>query len=358
MIELVVATGLLGFLTVLFGTPYARKYLLSSGIYGIDQQKRERPKVATSGGTIVLFGVLFSVSAFLGASKFLGYGGNAELLLASLCSINIIALIGLVDDIHVGDGIETESPTDKLLEIMDVFGSDIEFEETEMDRVGLNQFSKMMFVLPAVFPLMAVGAGSWTMHFPLVGTINWGLFYPLVLLPIGLLFVSNVVNMLAGTNGLSAGMSLIAAAGLGIFAAINGRLEAALIAAALSGSLLAFLLYNWYPASVLPGDSLTYLSGAGLFSIIVIGNIEKFGVFIFLPWFAEFFLKLRSGFNAHSWGILQQDGTLESQHDEIYSLTHILMDRNFNEEEITLALMLLQCLVVATGLFLFQYLGI
>lgn len=355
---LLLLAGALSFLTVLFGTPYARKYLLSSGIYGRDQQKAGKPKVATSGGTIVLFGLLFSVTAFLGASNLLGYGINFELVLASLCSINIIALIGLIDDIHVGEGIEAHSPTDRLLEVMDVFGSDVEFGDEEIDRIGLSQFKKMMFVLPAVFPLMAVGAGSWTMHFPFLGAVSWGIFYPLVLLPVGLLFVSNVVNMLAGTNGLSAGMSLIAAAGLGVFALLNNRLEAALIAVSLSGALLAFLLYNWHPASILPGDSLTYLSGAGLFSIMVIGNIEKFGVFVFLPWIIEFFLKLRSGFDAHSWGILQPDGTLKSQHDEIYSLTHIFMRKGFNEQEITISLMLLQGLVVAAGLFLFQFLGI
>jgi len=131
-------------------------------------------------------------------------------------------------------------------------------------------------------------------------------------LPLGLLFVSNVVNMLAGTNGLSAGMSFIAT-GLGTFAILNGKIEAALIAFGLAGALLGFLKYNWYPASILPGDSMTYLCGAGLFSAMVIGNMEKFGVFIFLPWFLEFFLKLRSGFRAHSWGTLEK-GKLKPQH--------------------------------------------
>lgn len=355
METLLLVAGALSFLTVLLGTPYGRKYLLSSGIYGRDQQKEGKPKVATSGGTIVLFGLLFSVTAFLGASKILGLGLDVELVLASLCSINIIALIGLIDDIHVGDSIEAQSPTDRLLEVMDVFGSDIEFEEGEVERIGIGQFKKMMFVIPAVFPLMAVGAGSWVMHFPAVGAVKWGLIYPLVLLPLGLLFVSNVVNMLAGTNGLSAGMSLVAAAGLGTFAVMNNQIEAALISFSLCGALFAFLLYNWYPASILPGDSLTYLSGATLFSAMVLGNMEKFGVFIFIPWLMEFFLKLRSGFDAHSWGILQKDGSLEPQHEKIYSLTHVFMRRGFNEEEITLTLILFEALVVATGLFLFHF---
>jgi len=175
----------------------------------------------------------------------------------------------------------------------------------------------------------------------------------IVLLPLGLLFVSNVVNMLAGTNGLSAGMSFIAATGLGTFAILNGKIEAALIAFGLAGALLGFLKYNWYPASILPGDSMTYLCGAGLFSAMVIGNMEKFGVFIFLPWFLEFFLKLRSGFRAHSWGTLEK-GKLKPQHRKNYSLTHPLMRRGLTEKQITLVLISLEVFIVILALFIFQ----
>jgi UDP-N-acetylglucosamine--dolichyl-phosphate N-acetylglucosaminephosphotransferase len=355
MIEtyLLVSAGLLSFLSVLVGIPYGRKYLLASGIYGIDQQKKGKPRIATSGGTVVLFGLLFSTTAFLGVSRLLGYSTNVELVLASLCSINIIALIGLIDDIHVGESIEDVNVSSgKIFELMDFFGNDVKFDDSPVERIGLSQFTKMLFVLPAVFPLMAVGAGSWTMKFPLIGTVNWGLIYPLVLLPIGLLFVANVVNMLAGTNGLSAGMSFVAAAGLAVFAMVNGRIEAAVIALSLCGALLGFLAYNWYPASILPGDSLTYLCGASLFSVMVLGNMEKFGVFIFMPWFAEFGLKVRGRFNVHSWGLLE-NGRLKNQHDKTYSLTHLFMDKGFNEEEITIALVLLEAFIVVIGLLIF-----
>lgn len=348
---LLIFAGLLSFISVLIGVPYARRYLLSSGIYGIDQQKADKPKVATSGGVVVLFGLLFATTAFLGIGSLLDVSISVELVLASLCSINIIALIGLIDDIHVGEEIRTENPNNRFLELIDVFGSDVRVSG-EVDRVGLNQFTKMLFVLPAVFPLMAVGAGSWEMGFPLIGVINWGLIYPLVLLPVGLLFVANVVNMLAGTNGLSAGMSMIASIGLGIFALANGEIEAALISISLTGALLAFLVYNRYPASILPGDSLTYLCGASLFSIMVLGDMEKFGVFIFTPWFAEFLLKARGKFDAHSWGKLE-NGRLVNQHDSVYSLTHVFMDRGFTEKQITASLMLVEALIVLAGLLIF-----
>lgn len=365
MIDLVLAV-VLGSLTTLVGTPFAMRYLMDSGIYGKDQQKQEKPKLPASGGVVVFFGFMVSVTTYLGISSFAGSPGNIPELLAALSSVSIITLIGFIDDIHINieeyareelgmESVEenaggTEAREDTKIPFLNILPEKGE----DVHRKGLDQLPKMLFVLPAVFPLMAVKAGSWTMHLPLIGQINWGLLYPLLLLPLGLLFVSNVVNMLAGTNGLAAGMSTIAAIALGIFTYINGSVEASVIAFSLAGSLLMFMKFNFYPASVLPGDSLTYLAGAALFSTIVIGDVEKFGVFIFAPWIIEFLLKLRSGFNAHSWGLLQEDGTLEPQYDRTYSLTHPLMRMGLKEKQITLALMGMETLICIAGLILFS----
>ncbi|MFB6143707.1 MAG: hypothetical protein ABEJ98_00205 [Candidatus Nanohaloarchaea archaeon] len=353
------AAAFLGFLTVLLGAPYARKYLLSSGIYGVDQQKEGKPKVATSGGLLVLFGFIVSVTFYIGYLQLVGGSSiNLELVLAALSSVNIIALIGLMDDIHIREGEEIErsdTPTEKLWQrFTGGLGENVKDEGSKyIERAGLGQMSKMLFVLPAALPLIAVGAGSWTMSFPLIGVVHWGILYPLVLLPVGLLFVSNVVNMLAGTNGLSAAMSLVASAALGVYALSLGRTEAAIISFGLAAPLLAFMRYNFYPASLLPGDSLTYLSGAVLFSAMVVGNMEKFGVVIFTPYIIEFFLKLRSGFKAHSWGILQEDGTLKPQHEKTYSLTHPLMRRGLTEKQVTIGLTMLEAAVCIAALAAF-----
>lgn len=364
----------LGFLAVLLGTPYARRYLLLSGMFAVDQQKLDGPKLADSGGLTVLFGFLISVTSYVAFSAFTSLELDIATTMAALNSVFIIALIGLLDDIHINlaavieeeldiesgeleleihHHIETvKTPHVKMWEkTVGRFGD--REESGSVLREGISQVTKMLFVLPAALPLIAVGAGSWVMHFPVVGAVNWGVLYPLVLLPVGLLFVGNVVNMLAGTNGLAASMSLIASTSLGIYAYLNGSIEAALIGFSLAASLLAFLRYNFYPASILPGDSLTYLAGAAIFSTMVIGNMEKFGVFIFAPWFAEFFLKLRSGFTAHSWGEPREDGTLEPQHEKNYSLTHPLMRRGFSERQVTLALAGMETLICMTALILF-----
>ena len=364
MIELILLTSaLVGFLIVFFGTPLAEEYLAASGILGIDQQKKGKPRIPTSGGTIVLLGFVVALSFFSGAiSLFTDIVIDRALIFASLTSATLIALIGLIDDVHVdlskivGEEVERDILVSDNRTIIHekasfLFGA----PDPEMDRKGLSQAAKMAMVLPAVLPLIAVGAGSWTMIFPFVGAVDWGLVYPLLLLPIGLVFVSNAVNMLAGVNGLEAGLALVASTTLGIFAFQNGMVEASAIAFVLAASLAAFLVFNCYPSSILPGDSLTYLSGAAMFSAMVAGNMEKFAVILFIPWILEFFLKARSRFNARSWGELQEDGEIKSVHSKTYSLTHIFMDKGLNEKQIAQSMVGLMIIWSAVTLLLFNY---
>lgn len=316
MIHFWLSVGL-ALIVTLIGTPFLKKYLKKSGLVGIDQQKPNKPVVPSSGGIITLFSFIFSVTFFLGINSLLNnpIQVSDNLVLAAVSSVSIIALVGLVDDVNVRKN-----------------------QKEGQLRDGLDQLTKMMLVLPAAFPLIAVGAGSWEMNLPLIGFVDWGLIYPLVLVPIGLLFVSNSVNMLAGTNGLSAGLTTVTGSALGILSFSQSNIEAALIAFSISAASAGFLYYNKFEASILPGDSFTYLAGGALFSAIVLGNLEIFGILLFAPWILEFFLKARSRFNARSWGRIQSDGNLKPFTDENYSLTHPLMRRGLSEPEITIFL--------------------
>lgn len=314
--------------------PYAFKFIKSSGILGIDQQKEDRPHLPTSGGIPVLFSFVVTLSLVSGLVTFTDFFSfsklNFELLFAALSSCLIITMIGLLDDVHVNKG------------------SASEVKKEEQIRIGLKQWQKPLFILPAALPLMVVEAGTEVMNLPLIGTVNFGLLFPLLLVPVGLLVVANATNMLAGFNGLESGLGAILLSFTGIFALLQGSYEAGVLALSLAAPLFAFLAYNFYPAEILPGDSLTYLIGAVFFTTIIIGNIERFAILIFMPWIIEGILKMRSGFKASSLGKLQNNGNLKPKHDKIYSLTHLLLRLDLNEKQLVILFYLVQ---IGLGLF-------
>lgn len=325
---------LISFFTVFSLIPSMKKFLERARIVGVDHQKIERPKLATSAGVLVISGVLLGGFFFIGVNTFLIHSPiNLTYMLAAYCSIIIITFIGFLDDLNI-----TKRPKKN--------------KGIEDFRIGLKQWQKPLLTLPAAIPLMAIMAGTSVMNLPLLGAIDFGIIYPLLLIPIAVVVVSNVTNMLAGMNGLEAGLGSVSMFFLGLYTFMLGRMEASIIAFTLSFSLLAFLKWNWYPAKFLPGDSLTYLIGASFASIIIIGNIEKFGIIIFTPWVIEVFLKLRSKFTARSLGNLQADGTLSPPYKKIYSLTHVVMKiKPMKEWKITTILICFEIIICIAAFF-------
>jgi UDP-N-acetylglucosamine--dolichyl-phosphate N-acetylglucosaminephosphotransferase len=200
---------------------------------------------------------------------------------------------------------------------------------------------------------MVIHARSTTMALPIIGQIDFGVWFPLIIIPIGFVGASNVVNMLGGFNGLEAGMGTVYTFSLGVFAWMNGRVEAAVLLLTACAALLAFLRYNWYPAKILPGDSLTYFLGSLVAAGVIIGNMERAGLIVMLPFVIEFVLKARSKFKASCLGKLRDDGKLDSPYGKkIYSWTHVMMNLDrLSEKEVVIAMILVQ-IIFATLPFL------
>ncbi|MDD5317362.1 MAG: hypothetical protein PHF51_01360 [Candidatus ainarchaeum sp.] len=311
---------LAAFATVLVVAPKVIRRMLAKGVVSPDANKPGKPLVPKYGGIALVLG--FTIAALI-SLQLRSASLNFTLMLAAICSSVIIALVGLVDDV---------------LDVPDRY------------RVLLPLF--------AALPLMVVKAGSSTMNFylfainfdlgiyyiPLLGPITLNL-YGLLLIPLGVVACSNLVNLLAGFNGLEAGVGCVAAFFLALCAVFlglqgwPGATEAAFLMFALLGACAGFLLFNWFPAKAFPGNSVTYLIGAAIVSAVVIGNFEKAGVIALTPQIAEFFLKARSGFRAENFGKPDARGRLHYE-GNVYSLTHLLMKR-FSPTETGLVLMLL-----------------
>jgi UDP-N-acetylglucosamine--dolichyl-phosphate N-acetylglucosaminephosphotransferase len=108
--------------------------------------------------------------------------------------------------------------------------------------------------------------------------------------------------------------------------------------------LLAFLRYNWYPAKILAGDSLTYLLGSLVAAGTIIGDMQRAGLIVMFPFIIEFFLKARSKFKASSLGKLRDDGKLDPPYGKkIYSWTHVLMNLDkLRERDVAIGLIFIQ----------------
>lgn len=66
--------------------------------------------------------------------------------------------------------------------------------------------------------------------------------------------VTNALNLIDGIDGLAAGVAAVAAGALGLIGVVLGQVGLAVVAAALAGAALGFLVYNAPPASVFMGD--------------------------------------------------------------------------------------------------------
>jgi len=192
-------------------------------------------------------------------------------------------------------------------------------------KKGLKPWQRVLATGPLALPLVIVKAGTSTMAIPFVGVVDFGLLYPLVLVPLGVVGASNAFNMLAGYNGLEAGMGLLLSLLTAAYAALKGIDYVAHASLVMASALAAFLVYNWYPAKAFPGNSLTYGFGAYYAGLVVLGNFEKFGVLLFSLYFAELALFLRglaNGVYKENFGKPAPGGRILPPYEKSYSLTH------------------------------------
>lgn len=336
---------LLAFLAVFFVSFLSTFFLVSKliprikkrGLTGKDMNKLKKPEIAELGGIAITAGFSLSIMLALFIHSYSDvFSLNLSVLLAAFSTVLLIAFIGLVDDLLGW-------------------------------KHGIKQWQHALMPLFAALPLMAINIGSspfWLpfigflparIAIPFIGSVSFGVFYSLVLVPLGITGASNAANMLAGLNGLEAGLLALITGTLAIASFLTGKIEALILALALTGSFLAFLKFNWFPAKIFGGDSLTLMGGAGIASIAIIGNLQRLGVFLILLYFFELALKARSRFKAESFGMPQKNGILKAP-KQIGSLTHLVMRfGQFTEKQVVLILLGLQAIVCLIGFSLFWF---
>ncbi len=322
---------LASFLPTYFAMPFFIRRMHARGLTGKDMNKNSKIEVAELGGMVVWLGFSSSIILAIFLSNYLFLLPlDMTLLLAGYATISMVFFLGVIDDL-VGW------------------------------RKGIRQWQHALFPLFAALPLMAIKITNPPMVLPIIGllpneflipylgVVSFGLIYSLFIVPIGITGASNATNMLAGLNGLEAGLGLTILSFLFAIVFLQQVPTAAAISIAMMGSLLAFLVFNKCPAKVFGGDSLTLSIGATIATIAILANIEKLAVLMMLLYFIELYMKQKHKFQLSSFGLPQKDNTLKPPEIKS-SFTHLIMSLGkYTESQITKIIISLQfiiCLIV------------
>jgi len=321
---------LASFFITLILLPFWIKRAQREGLVGKDIHKLNKVKVAEGGGLVVVVGFVLGVLFYVALKTF--YFSTSEKvaeIFALLTTLLIVVMIGTIDT-FLGW------------------------------RRGLGRRLRTFLVLFSAIPLIVINAGRSVIEIPFFGVVDLGILYPLVLIPIGVAGATTVYNFLAGYNGLEAGQGVIFLLALSAVAYFTGSPWLSIISLCMIAALLAFLVYNLYPARVFPGDALTYGIGGLIAVMAILGNFERIAVFFFIPYIIEFFLKARGNFVKQSFGKLMPDGSLDLRYSKIYGLEHlaIYIMKKLNikptEKKVVYSIWLFQLVIIALGFIIFR----
>lgn len=319
---------LCSFLIGLFIIPYWIRKAKEIGLVWEDMNKPEHPKdVAGSGGAGVFLAFIIGTLTYIAIKTFyFKSSDNIIEIFALLSVILIIAFVGIVDDIW------------------------------GWRKGGLSARSRLILFFFSSIPLIVINAGE-----SVVLGIELGLLYPLILIPLGIVGASATYNFLAGYNGLESSQGIIILLSMSIITFLMGNKWLSVISLCMVAALIAFYIFNRYPAKVFPGNILTHCVGALIAGIAILGGIEKIAVFFFIPYILETVLKVRGKLKKQSFARVNSDGSLEVPYEKIYGLEHLAIyilkrvkkSKKVYETDVVYLINFFQILVIVLGIVLF-----
>ncbi len=121
------------------------------------------------------------------------------------------------------------------------------------DKVTLGWRRKLLGEFLGVAILLVGGHGLFSATLPFVGFVEFGwLGIPLFALVV--LTITNAINLIDGIDGLAGGICFFAAMVTGIIGLAKNDLFSATLGFGISGGIVAFLRFNFPPASIFMGD--------------------------------------------------------------------------------------------------------
>ncbi len=203
----VIAVFLVALSVTAVSIPWVRRIALELGFVDAPAaRKLHGEPMPMLGGAAMVLGALMA----LGAALLFAVGSLPRSVAGALIASCVVALVGLIDD-----------------------------------RFGLPPWAKLAGQLLGVLVLIAFGI---RVQLPIPEPLNYLLTF------LWVAGISNAVNFLDNMDGLSAGISAVAAAFILLLGAFNGQVLVSALAAAVLGACLGFLRYNFKPATIVMGD--------------------------------------------------------------------------------------------------------
>ena len=237
-----IEVGIIAFAVSYILTPYLAQVGKKQNMVDLpNHRKIHNGAIPNLGGIVIFFGFLLSLLFIVQIE------GQIKILLAAGV---IILLLGMVDDIV------DLSPKLKFI----------------------IQMVPALMVIISNADLINIFINNQLKSFDLLGY----LLYPILILWI--VGVTNSINLIDGLDGLACGVSIITLITFFILGLKQNFESLNLVSIALTGSLLAFLRFNFYPAKIFLGDSGSTFSGFMLASLGALWVLKsQNAIFIFVP---------------------------------------------------------------------------
>lgn len=238
------------FAVTMVSTPLVRRLALKIGAVDVpDEKKVHESATPTLGGIAIFAGIIAGFLVYFAVSS---YKLSTDII-GIIIGAFVILICGMADDI------KPLSPLAKL------FGQ----------------------VLAAGIPIV-MGVQIQSMYIPGFSIVSFSTEISVVVSLVWIVAFMNAINLIDGLDGLAAGITCIAAGSIFYYSTrvgvIGVYVEAALIAIVLAGASLAFLRYNFNPASIFMGDSGSMLLGFLLGTSTIQGMLKSVGATaLFIP---------------------------------------------------------------------------
>ncbi|UCC33949.1 MAG: hypothetical protein JSW53_02810 [Candidatus Bathyarchaeota archaeon] len=304
--------------------PHYIKKAQAVDMVGIDIHKPGNPKIAESGGIILMLAYLLGLFFFIAFLNKPSTNIYIEEIIGTAATVLFSSFIGLIDDVYeVRWRIKALTP-----------------------MLGGIPLAVMSLGRPTISTPLGV------LDFALLGVVGLVFFYAIIV-PFVVTACANAVNMLAGLNGLESGSILIIASALALLSLIKGKNEGLLILTPLIGGLLAFLYFNKYPSKVFIGDVGTFGMGTIIACVAMLAHLERAAFVMFIPHTINailFFLGKLKGKTPSRRAPMNPDGTIPCTTK--WSLRCLILQIHpMKEKEITYVIWGIVALCSAIGIF-------